>query len=254
MDGSDRRRGRPSIHREFIDRHVAEGWHGEARRFGEGTAILVGDLAFVYADMLMTEASPVARRVFDALRVELCIGQFLDLAGTATGSRDPAAARRIERYKSGKYTVERPLHLGAALAGHLDELQEPLSAFGLPLGEAFQLRDDLLGVFGDPVRTGKPVADDLREGKLTPLVAAASARATGAGARLLGRLGDGDLTDADIVAMQNVLIDSGARAEIEARIEQLVAEALQALTRVPVTRDSKSALEELGMFAAWRDR
>lgn len=254
MDGSDRRRGRASIHREFIDRHGAEQWHGEARRFGEGVAILVGDLAFVYADMLMTDAPPLARRVFDELRVELCVGQFLDLAGTATGSRDPDAARRIERYKSGKYTVERPLHLGAALAGRLEELQGALSAFGLPLGEAFQLRDDVLGVFGDPARTGKPVGDDLREGKLTPLVAAAAARARGIDARMLARLGDADLTDADIAALQTVLIDTGARDEIEATIEQLVAEALDALTRLPVTVEAKRALEALGRFAAWRDR
>ena len=254
MDGSDRRRGRASIHREFIDCHALNAWHGEPRRFGEGVAILVGDLAFVYADMLMTNASPLARRVFDELRVELCVGQFLDLAGTATGSRDPAAARRIERYKSGKYTVERPLHLGAALADRLEELKAPLSAFGLPLGEAFQLRDDILGVFGDPARTGKPVGDDLREGKLTPLVAAAAARARGTDARMLARLGDGDLTDADIAALQTVLIETGARAETEATIERLVAEALDALVRLPVTADAKQALEELGMFAAWRDR
>jgi geranylgeranyl diphosphate synthase type I len=254
MDGSDRRRGRASIHREFIDRHIEKAWHGEARRFGEGVAILVGDLAFVYADMLMSGAPPVARRVFDELRVELCIGQFLDLAGTATGSRDPVVATRIEQYKSGKYTVERPLHLGAAVAGRLEELQAPLSGFGLPLGEAFQLRDDLLGVFGDPARTGKPVGDDLREGKLTPLVAAAAARARGSDALVLARLGESDLTEADIAALQAVLRDTGAQAEIEAMIERLVAVALDALARLPITRDAKDALEELAMFAAWRDR
>ncbi len=254
MDGSDRRRGRPSVHHEFVDRHVRDEGHGEARRFGEGIAILVGDLALVYADMLMTDASPVARGVFDELRVELCIGQLLDLAATANGSRDPAAARRIERYKSGKYTVERPLHLGAALAGQFDALGGPLSDFGLPLGEAFQLRDDMLGVFGDPLRTGKPVGDDLREGKLTPLVAAAASRARGAGARLLARLGADDLTDADVTALQAVLVDTGARAEVEATIERLVAEALDALSRLPVTPDARQALEELAMFAAWRDR
>jgi geranylgeranyl diphosphate synthase type I len=177
MDGSDRRRGLPSIHRRFIDLHHEAGWHGEARRFGEGSAILVGDFAFVYADVLMASAPAVARPVFDELRIELCVGQYLDLAATAAGGRDPGQARRIEWYKSGKYTVERPLHLGAALAGRLHDLRAPLSAVGLPLGEAFQLRDDLLGVFGDPAVTGKPVGDDLREGKLTPLVASAASRA-----------------------------------------------------------------------------
>ncbi|MBV8950977.1 MAG: polyprenyl synthetase family protein, partial [Actinobacteria bacterium] len=242
------------VHREFVDRHAREGWHGEPRRFGEGIAILVGDLALVYADMLMTDAPAVARRVFDDLRVELCVGQLLDLTATASGSRDPAAARRIERYKSGKYTVERPLHLGAALAGRFESLATPLSDFGLPLGEAFQLRDDVLGVFGDPVRTGKPVGDDLREGKLTPLVAAAAAKAHGAQARVLARLGDTALDDADVVALQQILIETGARAEVEASIERLVADALDALTRLPVTPDAQRALEELALFAAWRDR
>jgi geranylgeranyl diphosphate synthase type I len=254
MDGSDRRRGLPAIHRRFIARHAEAGWRGEARRFGEGAAILVGDFAFVYSDMLFGEAPPTARRIFDELRVELCVGQFLDLVGTASGSSDPVQAARIERYKSGKYTVERPLHLGAALAGRLDELVEPLSAFGLPLGEAFQLRDDLLGVYGDAAVTGKPVGDDLREGKLTPLVAAAAGRADADGARLLDRLGQPDLTDADIAELQAFLIESGARDEVERAIERLVDEALTALAAAPITDEARVALEELGTFVAWRDR
>ena len=190
MDGSTLRRGRPAVHAAFETRHDAIGGRGERRRFGEGAAILIGDFAFVYADILFAGAPDAARAVFDELRLELCVGQFLDLVGTAGGSADPEQAARIERYKSGKYTVERPLHLGAALAGRLDELAAPLSAVGLPLGEAFQLRDDLLGVFGDPAVTGKPVGDDLREGKLTPLVAAAAARADAGSSAAPGRLGD----------------------------------------------------------------
>ena len=122
MDGSDRRRGEPAVHRAFIDQHRDSGWRGQARRFGEGAAILVGDFAFVYADVLMANVPPDARAVFDELRIELCVGQYLDLSATATGGRDATQARTIEWYKSGKYTVERPLHLGAALAGRLDEL------------------------------------------------------------------------------------------------------------------------------------
>jgi geranylgeranyl diphosphate synthase type I len=254
MDGSDRRRGLPSIHHDFVLRHRDRAWNGEARRFGEGVAILVGDFAFVYSDVLFPRTSHDARRVFDDLRVELSVGQYLDLVGTAGGSRDADAARRIERYKSGKYTVERPLHLGAALAGRLDELAEPLSRFGLPLGEAFQLRDDLLGVFGDPDVTGKPVGDDLREGKLTPLVAAAAARARGADARVLARLGDESMRDEDVAAIQSVLVATGARDEIEETIERLVDDALRALADVPVTSEARHALEQLGTFVAWRDR
>jgi geranylgeranyl diphosphate synthase type I len=253
MDGSDRRRGAPAVHRAVEARHRQAGWRGPATRFGEGAAILVGDFAFVYSDLLMRDAPPAARAVFDELRIELCVGQFLDLSATAAGARDAGRARTIEWYKSGKYTVERPLHVGAALAGRLDELQAPLSAFGLPLGEAFQLRDDFLGVFGAEEVTGKPVGDDLREGKLTPLLAAATARAGGEDLRLLERVGS-DLTADEIAAIRDLLVRTGAVAEIEAAIERLVAESLAALDRVPITDGAKAALADLGRFVAWRDR
>jgi len=254
MDGSNLRRGQPAIHRRFMTRHDTQRWRGETRRYGEGAAILVGDFAFVYADILLRSVPPVARPIFDELRVELCVGQYLDLEGTASGSSDPVQAERIERYKSGKYTVERPLQLGAALAGRLDELAAPLSAFGLPLGEAFQLRDDILGVFGDAAITGKPVGDDLREGKLTPLVATAAARATGSASRMLGQLGRADLDEAEIAGLQAVLVDTGAVDEVERGIERLVAQALDALSVAPIAPEARLALEELGVFVAWRDR
>ena len=191
MDGSAVRRGQQTAHLSFSERHELEAWRGEARRFGEGVAVLVGDLAHVYADRLLAETPLAARQVWSELRIELNIGQCLDVFGTARASTDLTAARRIARYKSGKYTVERPLHLGAALAGRLDAYLEPLSAYGDPLGEAFQLRDDLLGAFGDAARTGKPVGDDLREGKPTPLLAIATGRAIGraAAASWSGRSG-----------------------------------------------------------------
>ena len=254
MDGSDQRRGSASVHRAFIDRHDGMGFRGDTRRSGEGAAILVGDFAFVYADQLLGEIPAAARRVFDELRVELCVGQYLDLVGTASASRDPVQATRIERYKSGKYTVERPLHLGATLAGATPDALDALTAVGLPLGEAFQLRDDLLGVFGDETITGKPVGDDLREGKLTPLVAAATERADATGLALLDRLGSPALTPHDIAAVQALFVESGACDEIEARIELRVEDALAALDRAPITDDARSALIELARFAAWRDR
>jgi geranylgeranyl diphosphate synthase type I len=254
MDGSDRRRGRPAVHRAFADRHRAAGWRGQAGRFGEGAAILVGDFAFVYADVLVAEISAEARAVFDELRIELCVGQFLDLRATATGERDGGRARTIEWYKSGKYTVERPLHLGAALAGRLTELRAPLSAFGLPLGEAFQLRDDLLGVFGTEDVTGKPVGDDLREGKLTPLLATAAARADADGSRLLEKVGTGDLDAGELAAIREVLVATGAVDDVEASIGRLVDESLAALEAVPISSEARDALAELGRFVAWRDR
>ena len=259
MDGSDVRRGGPSIHRGLMTAHEAADRPGESRRFGEGAAILVGDFAFVYADMLFESAPRAARPVYDELRLELCVGQYLDLAATAASGRDEDRARRIERYKSGKYTVERPLHLGAALAGRLDDLVGPLSAFGLPLGQAFQLRDDLLGVYGDPAATGKPVGDDLREGKLTPLVAAAArlAERVGDGGLAAGRmatLGRGSVDSSDIAAFQQLFVELGAVDEIEGAIARLVDEALTALHAAPLTADAKHTLEELADFVAWRDR
>ena len=254
MDGSDRRRGADTAHRVFAARHEAGGWRGEARRFGEGVAILVGDLAFVYADLLLADAPRQARDIYDELRVELNIGQYLDVLGTARGGVGLATARRIASYKSGRYTVERPLHVGAALTGRFDELQGPLSAYGDPLGEAFQLRDDVLGAFGDAVLTGKPVGDDLREGKPTPILAVALERATGAGASLLERVGDPALTDADVSVLQQVIIDSGALAEAEARIEALTDRAIAAIWAAPLVPEAQVALCELAAYIATRDR
>nr|MDP9019320.1 polyprenyl synthetase family protein [Actinomycetota bacterium] len=222
--------------------------------FGDGVAILVGDLAFVYADMLVGAAPPAARAVYDELRIELNIGQYLDVLGAARGPADLATARRITTYKSGKYTVERPLHVGAALAGRLDELAAPLSDYGLPLGEAFQLRDDLLGAFGDAVSTGKPVGDDLREGKPTPLMAVATERATGGAGRALRRVGDPRLTAEDVTELQEILVAVGARDEIERTIERLVVEALDAVKAAPLAEEAQVALTELANYVAWRDR
>ncbi len=254
MDNADRRRGQASVHAAASSEHRRTAGRGEARRFGEGVAILVGDFAFVYADMLVATLDPESRALYDELRVELCVGQYLDLAATAAGARDAAQAQRIEWYKSGKYTVERPLHLGASLAGRAADLTGPLSAFGLPLGEAFQMRDDLLSVFGDPTVTGKPVGDDLREGKLTPLVAATAARADAPGRRLLDRIGTPGITATEIADLQQVMVACGAVAEVEAAIEARVAESLAALDRAPITADARAALADLGAFVAWRDR
>ncbi len=254
MDGSSLRRGQATAHRLLSDRHATSGWSGEARRYGEGGAVLIGDFAFVYSDQLLDGASAQTRAIFDELRLELCVGQYLDLAGTAMRTRDPEAALRIAVFKSGKYTVERPLHLGAALAGALDELREPLSRIGLPLGQAFQMRDDILGVFGDPSLTGKPVGDDLREGKPTSMLAFAARAASPTERALLDRLGGDDLSQSDIESLQGVIEESGARAMAESAIEDLVSEALEALAAAPITEEARIGLKELAGFVAWRDR
>lgn len=252
MDGSAVRRGAPAVHRRFLEHHAANGWSGEARRFGEGVAILVGDLAFVYADQVLPSGPVELVRLWDELRTELNIGQYLDLLGTATGDVDRAGARRIARYKSGKYTIERPLQLGAALAGR-PELVEPLGRYGEPLGEAFQLRDDVLGVWGDAARTGKPVGDDLREGKPTLLLAVALERADATQRGLLGRVGDPDLSTDVVADLQGVLEATGALALAEDEIASLATRAVAALDDVAVTDEADDALRDLADFVVARD-
>ena len=254
MDGSITRRGLDAVHIDFASRHTVSDWRGEGRRFGEGVAILVGDLAFVYADLLLADAPRVAIDVFNELRLEVNIGQYLDLIGTVRGGGTREAAHRICIYKSGKYTVERPLHLGAALGGRFEELAPALSDYGLPLGEAFQLRDDLLGAFGDEDLLGKPVGDDIREGKPTALVALARERASRDAAALLEhRLGRSDLTDGEVAGIQAVMIETGAVAEIEAQIDALVSRSLASLSSAPLPSDARDHLVELAWFVAGRD-
>jgi geranylgeranyl diphosphate synthase type I len=252
MDGSPVRRGSRTAHLAYGDRHADAEWRGEERRFGEGVAILLGDLAHVYADRLIPR-TPEVQGVWDELRTELNIGQYLDLVGTARGDVDLVAARRIARYKSGKYTIERPLHVGAALAGRLAELAGPLSAYGDPLGEAFQLRDDLLGAFGDESLTGKPAGDDLREGKPTPLLAIATAAADDHQVKVLGLVGEPDLSPEAVGEVQQVMRATGAVDAVEASIRALTDEALAALPAVAITDEARIELEALARFVAWRD-
>jgi geranylgeranyl diphosphate synthase type I len=214
----------------------------------------VGDLAFVYADRLLASANPAARGVWDDLRTEINIGQYLDLLGTARGGADLDTARRIATYKSAKYTVERPLHLGAALAGRLPELAEGLSAYGLPLGEAFQLRDDLLGVFGDPAVTGKPVGADLIEGKPTSLLAMARDGADKTQRAALARVGDHSLDGDAVAALQDALRATGAVDLVEDRITTLHDEAVAAIARTSLTPAASAALTELAGTVAWREK
>jgi geranylgeranyl diphosphate synthase type I len=253
MDDSPVRRGVPTIHARFGEQHADRGWRGESRRFGESVAILVGDLAFVYADHLTDEFGPAARAVYTELRIEVNVGQYLDMKAGADGRHARDRARRISVLKSGKYTVERPLHLGAALAGRLDELGPGLSAYGLPLGEAFQMRDDLLGAFGEALLIGKPVGDDLREGKVTELVSAAREVATPAALAVLDRVGAADLTDDEVRQVQEVLVETGARDAMEARIAELTGRAVESLRTVDLAGPAADELEALAHYIAARD-
>jgi geranylgeranyl diphosphate synthase type I len=255
MDDAVSRRGTPTTHTVFAETHAAAGWAGESRRFGEGVAILVGDLAFVMADELLVDAPRDAWMIWNELRIELNVGQLLDIVGSVRRDRRLDKAERICRYKSGKYTVERPLHLGAVLAApdRADALLPALSAYGLPLGDAFQMRDDVMGAFGDEVITGKPVGGDLREGKPTPLLARAVAAATQVQRSILERVGASYLSDDDIAEMQQVIIDTGALADLEAQISALTDEAVIAIEKAPITATSRDELIALAHYVSRRD-
>ena len=258
MDASDTRRGHPATHVAFAELHRSSGWPGSPEQYGAAAAVLLGDLLLSWADELMrgcglpADVVAEALRVFDATRSEVVLGQFLDVSLQARGESDIDQAMQVVRYKSAKYSVERPLHVGAVLAGAGPEVVHALSAFGLPLGEAFQLRDDLLGVFGDPSVTGKPAGDDLSEGKRTVLVALALPRCSPEDAAALDDALGRPLTPEEVTRFQGVIEGSGAAAEVEKRIDALTRDCLDALESAPVTSYARVVLAELARAATQR--
>lgn len=251
MDASDTRRGRPATHKAFEQLHLENNWASSSAQYGASAAILLGDLLLSWADeMLRTSGLPsdrvlAALRFFDMTRSEVVLGQFLDISAQARGATDVDTAMKVVRYKSAKYSIERPLHIGAALAGATTSTIEQLTKFGLPLGEAFQLRDDLLGVFGDPEVTGKPAGDDLTEGKRTVLIALALDALNATDAQLLDRSLGQNLSSEDVSTLRALIEKSGARDQVEQVIDQLTQTALRALAEADITEDSRAALHAL---------
>jgi geranylgeranyl diphosphate synthase type I len=260
MDGAATRRGRPATHVGFADRHAEGDLDGDRGLFGTGAAILVGDLALVWSDELLrcsgiSEAAlSRARAVWDTMRTEVTAGQYLDLLRAAGGLPGPEGALKVARYKSAGYTVQRPLQLGVAIAGAGPRTIEACTAIGLPLGEAFQLRDDVLGVFGDPAVTGKSADDDLREGKQTLLVALAEEATDDAGRALLARhLGNQDADPSDFDALRQLIVRTGARNLVERRIAEQTELARRAIGEAPLTEDARAALDALAVAATSRN-
>ncbi|WP_254790884.1 polyprenyl synthetase family protein [Blastococcus tunisiensis] len=259
MDGAQTRRGRPATHVGFARRHSGQELDGDRELFGTGSAILVGDLALVWSDELLRRSgiSPAAlsraRAVWDTMRTEVTAGQYLDLLRAAGGLPGPDGALKVARYKSAGYTVQRPLQLGAAIAGAGPAVADAYTAVGLPLGEAFQLRDDVLGVFGDPAVTGKSADDDLREGKQTLLIALAAEAAGPDGLRLLDDLlGNADAGPEEFDALRGLLESTGARARVEERITERTALARAAIAEAPIADDARAALDALALAATSR--
>lgn len=259
MDDSDLRRGRPTAHRTFAASHHEHDWAGESDRFGHAAAILAGNLCLTWCDSTFSSSGlpqdeiASARGEFDTMRTQLMGGQYLDVLDAAQGWEGLGYAERLDRcrtvirYKSGKYSVEQPLLIGARAAGAGPDTLTGLSAYGIALGEAFQIRDDVLGVYGDPQSTGKPAGDDLREGKRTVLIA----HALGLGdeqdaTTLLGLLGRPDLTDEQVAVCRDLLERVGAVAATEEMITAAAEAALSALEQTHgLTDEGRAALVEL---------
>lgn len=252
MDASDTRRGHPSVHALARAEHASHDALGDAQRYGESIAILVGDLLHSEADQLIGGLPRRLRAAWRTLAVELMLGQGRDLVGAANGRRDLAHAREVARVKSGAYTVWRPLQLGALAADAPPQAAAALSEYGHHAGLAFALRDDVLGVFGDPARTGKPAGDDLTAGKPTVLLALAERRFGPAGRLALRRVGGGG-EPADVELLRSELVASGVLDEVEELIVQAVADAERALDSPWLDARAAPGLRRLLHRLAWRN-
>jgi geranylgeranyl diphosphate synthase type I len=279
MDHSATRRGGPTAHRIFATQHASAGRRGDPEHFGTTSAILVGDLCMVWADQLLA-CSPLptgtlfeARACYDQMRIEAVAGQYLDVLGeTGPGGWSVERALLVARHKTASYTVRRPLQFGLALASPSQpdavQVDAAYQRYGTAVGEAFQLRDDLLGAFGDPSVTGKPAGDDLRTGKPTALLMFARQLASPrqraeldkdpAGAVIPADGSGGPALDAyaarpaDVTRLAEVVAETGAPARVEALIEERLAEGITALDDAPIHDDARAALTALAVTAAHR--
>lgn len=256
IDRSALRRGHPAVHAAFAGRRPMRACHD---RYGEAVAILLGDLAFVEADELFLRTDvPSARllaafRVFTTMREELTAGQFLDVEATWSGVTSVELALAVARYKSGSYSVARPLEIGASLAADRAGLARRLAAAGLPLGQAFQLRDDVLSVFGAEAETGKPTLSDLAEGKRTLLVALTAQRLDPASrARFESLLGRPDLSDEQADELRGLMQASGGLAATERWTDELFNQAMERLEAIPVDEQTRGVLEDLARYLVVR--
>lgn len=258
MDASDIRRGQPTAHVALADQHRRAGWDGDAGRFGEAGAILAGDLCLNWTDQLFATSGMTAPQLargrvhLDRMRTQLMGGQFLDIVESArpwlalSTTERVSSARTVIRFKSAGYTIAQPLMIGAACAGADQPTMAALSDYGLALGEAFQLRDDLLGVYGDPATTGKPAGDDIREGKRTVLVAYLLDTATASEVeRFTACLGSPDLSEDDVHWVRKLAVSTGAVDRVEELIGQQAAASARALQRAELTPEARDRLTEL---------
>ena len=261
IDGSSTRRGNPTTHVRFATLHRERRWRGSSEQFGISAAILLGDLALAWADDIVSAVEVSAethrrvRRVWGDIRTEVLGGQYLDIVAEASGAESIASAMNVNTFKTACYTVSRPLQLGVAAAADRPDAHDLFGRLGIDLGVAFQLRDDVLGVFGDPAVTGKPSGDDLRSGKRTVLLAEALERADKSdptAAVLLRNAIGGQLTDAQVDELRSVIKSVGALAAVERRIAELTKRALDMLAAAPINPEGKAGLSQLARMATDR--
>ena len=259
MDDSDTRRGAPSLHRRHATRHQQASRYGPSELYGTSVALLLGDLCLGWFHEMLDGCGLPADRLRTARGLvshsfsELILGQYLDLDEQTGRTLSADRAATVIHYKTAKYTVERPMHLGGVLAGASPELLTAYTDYALPLGEAFQLRDDVLGAFGEAELTGKPVADDLRTRKSTVLVATARERATPEQVQQLDRLFAGpDLTDEKVGQLADLLVRTGALNESEKLISTRADAADRALATMPVDEEVHGVLDQLAVASTNR--
>jgi geranylgeranyl diphosphate synthase type I len=252
MDESDLRRGALAAHRQAERWHADAGARGDRAAFGRNLAVLLGDLALVQAHRLVATLGPALRELWHELCVELVLGQRGDLTGAAAGRRDRLHAERLAQLKSGSYTVARPLALGATAARGTPAVHRALHRYGIHAGVAFALRDEVLGVWGDPAVTGKPAGDDLLTGKSTVLLSLAIGRLSGSAAEALRKTGSAAMTSLDVAVLQDALLSAGVSDEMEKLILRHVEDALLALTDEALHPVGAAGLMDLTRALAWR--
>ena len=252
MDESTMRRGRPAAHVEAARWHAAGRGHGKGDHFGVSMAILLGDLAHLLADKLASELPAPLREVWFELCLELIAGQRADLTGAAAGRRDLAHAEYVATTKSGRYTITRPLQLGALAAGGSPETVTSLTDYGDALGQAFALRDDVLGVWGDPDVTGKPAGDDLYEAKATVLLAQAQHLLHGEDLALLTRVGTAGFSREEVATLAEAMRSGGVELAVETLIQQSVEQAMTTLDAATLNPAAASGLRHEARSIAWR--
>ena len=260
IDHSDTRRGKPALHRQFESSHSERRYQGGAESFGVAAAIVIGDICLALSEELFEKSqtvlgiTPSARDLRATLRRDVMVGQYLDVLAEVVPLDDERIGERaweVLSFKSAKYSVEQPLLLGAALGGADEKQMAEISRFGLPLGQAFQLRDDVLGIFGDPAATGKPAGDDIREGKRTVLIAESMKNLSPEQIQIMAaRLGDPKLTDAEVGECVSMLIESGGLDAVESFIQTKYDEALSvARDWATVSNDADSTRTKIGPTA-----